>query len=191
MMKWLCFLLLPASAAHAQERPLSQDGETYKELGRIMEMVKSRSRDMERVTPKAVYIDGPFSGACGPGVSAAQMAAAGPHARRYIHVYVTPAAKQTLLQGKGVYAVGTLIVKEKLEHPDAKEPELFTAMIKRTAGYNPGAGDWEFLVLDDSHRVITHGKLDSCIHCHRLYSESDCVSRRYLLEPANNGRSQR
>ena len=45
---------------------------------------------------------------------------------------------------------GSMIVKEKLSSREDQTPELLTAMVKREEGYNPGSGDWEYLVLDGS-----------------------------------------
>jgi hypothetical protein len=76
-----------------------------------------------------------------------------------------------------------MIVKEKLGSPDSKEPEVLTAMIKREPGYNPGSGDWEYLVLDGAaSKIVEQGKLTRCSSCHTSYEHSDFVTRTYLPE---------
>jgi len=188
MIKWICLSILLAAHVHAQKQStfILHDGEPDKESGRIMDTVKNRGKEMDCVTPQAIRIYGPLSTACAQMPSSARIAAAGPHADSYINVYITPASKKVLLEGKGVYPVGTLIVKEKSSDASGKDIELFTAMIKLQAGYNPEVGDWEFLVLDKRHRIVAHGKLDSCIDCHRLYPQSDFVARGYLPKAARS-----
>lgn len=103
---------------------------------------------------------------------------------RYVTVYANPPAEQAMLHQKHpVYPVGSLIVKERLPHPDSKTPELITVMHKREKGYNPGHGDWEFLTLDSAAKQITaQGRLQKCEACHAEWKKTDYTSRAYLSE---------
>jgi hypothetical protein len=118
-----------------------------------------------------------------------------PHRGHQAHIYVTPGGEETLRSGNGTYPVGTLIVKEKFPGPHAEnrdpvkakktdrkpQPELFTVMLKREAGYHPECGDWEFmLVTGDLQNVAARGKIDSCVACHQEYKQTDYVSRAYM-----------
>ena len=56
-------------------------------------------------------------------------------------------------------------------------------MRKMAAGYDPEHGDWEYAVLDGTNkRVLSRGRIDSCIECHRHYAETDFVTRSYLKQ---------
>lgn len=125
-----------------------------------------------------------------PAVSAACAAPAGgqasPHSGpdAYIDVYVNAAGRSTMMkQGPVSFPIGTIIVKEKRPTPDKSEPELLTVMLKRTKGYSPEAGDWEFAVLDGKATAVqAQGKLENCMLCHRKMRESDYVFRPYVTE---------
>lgn len=99
----------------------------------------------------------------------------------WCHVYVTKNAKETILSGKGTYPEGAVIVKSKLESKESSDAILYTVMRKREAGYDPEHGDWEYAVLEGRfHRVLSRGRIDSCIDCHQHYKETDHVTRAYL-----------
>ena len=97
-----------------------------------------------------------------------------------IHVYVSPEGVAAMKTNGVIFPVGTLILKEKFPTATAKSPELYTAMLKREQGYNPGCGDWEFFTLDGARGAITaRGRIESCIKCHKYYSTSDFVTKTY------------
>ena len=107
-----------------------------------------------------------------------------PHVRKYISVFVNPVGREAMMtKRQPKFPIGSMIVKEKLGSPDSKEPEVLTAMIKREPGYNPGSGDWEYLVLDGAaSKIVEQGKLTRCSDCHTYYEHSDFVTRSYLPE---------
>jgi Cytochrome P460 len=75
-----------------------------------------------------------------------------------------------------VFPVGSVIVREKLPHRDAKQPELLAVMIKRERGFNLKAGDWQFLTVDGaSSQVKEHKKKDACLECHESARDRDFV----------------
>ena len=103
--------------------------------------------------------------------------------KAFCHVYVSPAAKETMLSGKGTYPEGSLVIKAKLASAESPTPELFTVMQKMPAGYDPQHGDWKYVVVDGStFRQLASGRIDSCKSCHDRYSETDYVTRTYLKE---------
>ena len=99
----------------------------------------------------------------------------------YCNVYVNETAKNTMLTGKGVYPVDSLIVKSKLLDKDKPNIELYTVMRKMPMGYDPEHGDWEYSIIDgESKRVFAAGRIGSCIDCHAGYKDTDYVTRVYL-----------
>jgi hypothetical protein len=114
-----------------------------------------------------------------------------PHAKYFTQVYVNPIGKegwnkiakqqQALAQkpAKVVplsFAVGTVVVKEKLPNPQSQKPILLTAMRKREKGYNPACFDWEFLVLDGTGREVKEqGKIERCQSCHVKETQTDGI----------------
>lgn len=97
-----------------------------------------------------------------------------------IHVYVSLEGVPAMKTNGVAFPVGTLILKEKFPTATAKTPELYTGMLKREQGYNPGCGDWEFFTLDGARGAITaRGRIESCIKCHKYYSTSDFVTKAY------------
>jgi hypothetical protein len=79
------------------------------------------------------------------------------------------------------FHIGSIIVKEKLPTKDSNKPELLTVMVKRSKGYNPNNGDWEYIALDGSGKEIkASGKLYNCQNCHLSVKETDFVFRSYL-----------
>lgn len=105
-----------------------------------------------------------------------------PHNNKFINVFVNDIGKDEMMNKKSPkFAVGTVIVKEKLSKAKSKNPELLTVMIKREKGYNPEAGDWEFLTFNgDGSKTTARGKLESCQACHIAEEPTDYISRRYL-----------
>jgi Cytochrome P460 len=101
----------------------------------------------------------------------------------FIHVYVTPEARDTMLTGNGAYPQGALILKQKFKDAAGTKTALFTGMLKREKGYAPKWGDWEFFVLNSQATAVRLARdLQSCIDCHAPFRGSDFVSRRYLTE---------
>lgn len=120
-----------------------------------------------------------------------------PHEDFSVLVYLTNNGRDMMTSGKGIYPVGTAILKEKLKPTEALNrsarnlpnappqqnysTELFTGMLKREAGYNPDGGDWEYFVVSgDANKLLARGKIDSCIDCHQSYKATDYVTRAYM-----------
>ncbi|HEV7681380.1 MAG TPA: cytochrome P460 family protein [Pyrinomonadaceae bacterium] len=105
-----------------------------------------------------------------------------PHSTRYISVYVNQLGRESMMTRlKPEFPQGSIIVKEKVNDPRAKNPELLTAMVKREKGYNPESGDWEYFVLDGSASTIkAQGKIEKCQTCHVNSKDTDYVDRSYL-----------
>lgn len=108
----------------------------------------------------------------------------------YCNVYVNELAKQTILSGEGMYAEGSLIIKSKLKNIDDEKPELYTVMRKMPKGYDAARGDWQYMVVSDTFRLLAAGKIDSCIGCHDDYKETDYVTRLYLNDSQHHNSPQ-
>ena len=139
-------------------------------------------RSWARVNPTPVQMQPAASALCIPPSPDQEPS---PHLRKYVTVYVSALGKEAMLrQAKPQFPAGTVIVKEKLARAGSKTPELLTAMVKRTAGYAPGSGDWEYLTLDGSGaRVTARGNLETCRSCHARPPAllSDHVFRAYYM----------
>ncbi len=74
------------------------------------------------------------------------------------------------------FPAGSIIVREKLSSANSEVPELLAVMIKRAPGFNPKAGDWEFLLVDGAaSKVLERQKKGSCLDCHSSQRERDFV----------------
>jgi len=160
-----------------------------------LSFIAAREKTMTRVTDKPLSMDLQVAARCRAPLPK-DLPEDNPHRGHYVHVYVTPGDEKKIRTGEGTYPVGTLIVKEKLpgifaqsaKDPKAvtadnlplHDPELFTVMLKREAGYHPECGDWEFMVVSgDMKQVLARGKLDSCVECHQQYKQTDYVTQLY------------
>jgi hypothetical protein len=115
---------------------------------------------------------------------AAGAALENPHREKYAHVFVSPQGAPAMRTNSGVFPLGTIILKEKFSDPAGRVTELFTGMLKRETGFNPGCGDWEFFTLSaDAKNVTSRGKLQSCMECHVEYKDSDFVTKHYAYFP--------
>ncbi len=104
-----------------------------------------------------------------------------PHADYYCHVYVNDVGLTPMKTGKGEYALGSVVIKQKYSDRVSMHTELFTIMRKMDAGYDPENGDWEYSVVDSTGtKVLSSGRIESCIACHALYPETDYISRIYM-----------
>jgi Cytochrome P460 len=74
------------------------------------------------------------------------------------------------------FPVGSIIVREKFRSQDARQPELLAVMVKRAAGFNPGTGDWEYLIVDGGlTKIRERQKKGNCSACHATQKDRDFV----------------
>ena len=105
------------------------------------------------------------------------------HSDCYCHVYVNDAGLETMKSGKGVYPVGSVIVKQKYSDEKATETELFTIMRKMKQGYDTAHGDWEYSIVERTGmKELVSGRMEACIKCHTPYAKTDYVTRVYLAK---------
>ena len=112
-----------------------------------------------------------------------------PHSNKFIIVYVNEIGRHAMMEEKQPkFAVGSVIIKEKLTSKTSTQPELLTVMLKREAGFNPQSGDWEYLVLDGTAtKTEARGRLQNCQSCHLSQSTTDFVYRNYLAAETLRG----
>lgn len=106
-----------------------------------------------------------------------------PHKDKYIRVYVNEVGQEAMLRTKEPkFPVGSIVIKEKLPEQKSQAPEFFTIMVKREAGYDPGSGDWQYLIMDSAQtRIEKPSDIESCQTCHAAWAKnSDFISRVYL-----------
>jgi hypothetical protein len=134
----------------------------------------------DRVTRTPYRVSPQVNVLCAPGTAVRTS----PHAGAYIDVYVNEIGREAMhTEGSTVFPEGTVIVKAKRHAERDAEPALLTVMVKRTKGYNPEVGDWEFAVVDGkSTSVREQGRLRNCMDCHTTVPGSDFVFRTYLAE---------
>ena len=71
---------------------------------------------------------------------------------------------------------GSIIVRERLAHADDPQPQHLVVMIKRQAGFNPAANDWEFLAIDGAMtKIEQRQKKGGCLDCHASQKDRDFV----------------
>jgi hypothetical protein len=101
----------------------------------------------------------------------------------FMHVYVSQDGIHTMrAKESALFPVGTLILKRKFADESAGETVLYTGMLKRDKDYNTACGDWEFFTISGDGKTITaRGRIESCITCHKRYSQSDFVTKLYPM----------
>lgn len=104
----------------------------------------------------------------------------GPHIAPAIVVRVSSGAKAAFLSGKPL-PTGAVVVKEKHANRSAAGPlDGYAVMVKRSAGYYPEGGDWEYaFVALNPERRVTQGRLTACASCHASARSTDYLFRSY------------
>jgi hypothetical protein len=163
-------LVLGASITPSADRLRSEDE-------KIWEFLNYHRAEMVRVTATPHFVVSSLSLQC----VRPSPVPHNPHGTHWIHVFVSPNATNIMTSGKGIYPLGTMILKQKFTDPAGEKTEFYTGMRKREPGYNPETGDWEFFTLDQSgSKVTARGKIESCMDCHAKYKQTDFVARSYL-----------
>jgi hypothetical protein len=92
-------------------------------------------------------------------------------------VYVNDVARATMASAQpGKFPTGSIIVREKLARADDAQPQLVAVMLKRAPGFNPKAGDWEFLMVNGAlTKIQERQKQGSCLACHATQRARDFI----------------
>jgi hypothetical protein len=107
----------------------------------------------------------------------------GPHANAAITVRMNDVALTAFSANAFPYPMGSVVVKEKhlgsdwADRPRGRivsPPEGIGGMVKRSPGYDPEHGDWEYFYFEDPSK-IEQGKIESCVGCHSSAKVKDYV----------------
>jgi Cytochrome P460 len=147
-------------------------------------------RNWQKVNPEPQIMHARTAQLCAPilPVRANVDGPTNPHKEKYISVYVNEIGRSAMMEKlKPSFPKGSVIVKEKLPEISSQNPELLTVMIKRSKGFNPVTGDWEYMVVDGTGtKVEARGKLENCQGCHLAQPQTDFIFRTYLSADARN-----
>ena len=145
--------------------------------------VASFYRAFTKLFKQPRYVPPALSLLCGvpsPEVVAKSRERNGPHSEARIHVYVSATAFRAIDQGKFPFAVGSVVVKEKLGGRDSVVG--IGGMIKREPEFDSENGDWEYF-YSDLKEGFKIGKLQNCSRCHAKAKATDFVFSK--AEPQN------
>ena len=122
------------------------------------------------MTPEPVWVGAALTVACiGPTPQQEELSRKtyGVHDNNRINVFMNDRAAKIFQSSKHSYPVGSIIVKQK-------QFRGVGGMIKRSPGFDPEHGDWEYFYFEDSQKIQS-GKIASCVNCHAGAGETDHV----------------
>ena len=139
----------------------------------------------QRITKSVVYVNPELAMSC-RGASREEVESArikfGPHANTGILIYMNKPAADAFATNASAYPVGAVSVKQKSIHgyTDNDGKRVYEAdtgvggMVKRSAGYDPKHGDWEYFYFEDIKKVES-GRISTCVQCHASAKDKDYV----------------
>ena len=89
-----------------------------------------------------------------------------------LKLYVNDIALDTIVNKKGTFPDGSLLVKEN--YTDDKKLFLITVMYK-SKEFNPAGHDWYWVKYKPDGEARLEGKVDACIDCHVGVAGNDYV----------------
>ena len=89
-----------------------------------------------------------------------------------LKLYVNDIALETIVNKKGVFSDGALLIKEN--YTVDKKLFLITVMYK-SKGFNPAGHDWYWVKYKPDGEARLEGKVDACIDCHVGVANNDYV----------------
>jgi hypothetical protein len=130
------------------------------------------------ITDKPIYITGADPTPCRAALNAEDMH--GPHGKHVIVVRVNPEARAAFLAGTAL-PLGSVVVKEKYADEKATGARQgYALMVKRTPGYFPAGGDWEYVFVNENpNQSTSRGQLTECATCHASQGDRDYLFRSY------------
>lgn len=176
LLRFVAFALAVLSLGGAADDEQKSDDE-------LLKLAQNRNQ-LERITADPVVMFPQVMLLCRPPTTAAEKDLPNPHSGQSVHVYASPDAVAPMWDLYGVFPVGSILLKQKLDPENSSKATLFTGMIKRDKGFFPDGGDWEYFTLDgELSKVTSRGKLETCAACHRDFAEWDFVSKQYTSVP--------
>ena len=106
----------------------------------------------------------------------------GPHAHSMIEIRMNSLAAAAFKADAKTYPLGSVVVKTKSYHGYVNDQGKMETpikngvggMVKRSPGYDPNHGDWEYFFIDDVAKIES-GRMTSCRNCHDTAKTSDHV----------------
>lgn len=89
-----------------------------------------------------------------------------------LKLYVNDIALETIVNKKGMFPDGTLLIKEN--YTDDRKLFLITVMYK-SRGFNPAGHDWYWVKYKPNGEARLEGRVDACIDCHVGVAGNDYV----------------
>lgn len=190
-MRWMAIILLLAAGTGLA---LTEDnaGDTTPASPRVADIAKNYGK-LKLMTPQAVFVDPELAMLC-RGASAEEVEAAkkksGPHAHTAIRIFMNEQAAKAFRHSAKVFPVGSIVVKEKKgmgyddahQERNAKTHDGVGGMVKRSRGFDPDHGDWEYFYFEDAAKIET-GKIASCVRCHAGAAATDHVFGSWAKAP--------
>lgn len=90
----------------------------------------------------------------------------------YLKLYANGIALKAAREGKPM-PYGSILVKENYGK-DRKTLMAVTPMYK-VQGFNPDEGDWFWAKYGPNGKIMTSGKVEGCINCHRVREKQDWI----------------
>jgi len=143
-----------------------------------------------RITTNVVYVNPELAILC-KGASKEEVESArtrlGPHANTGILIYMNKLAADAFAKKATPFPVGAVVVKRKMIHgyTDKNGRRVGAGgagvggMVKRSPGYDPKHGDWEYFYFEDARKIET-GRIASCVQCHESARNRDYVFGSWL-----------
>ncbi|GMV38457.1 MAG: hypothetical protein AMXMBFR64_01730 [Myxococcales bacterium] len=97
------------------------------------------------------------------------------HEGMMVEIWVNDTAKPTWDSGSGVYAKGSIVIKEHYMDEASTDVKAWTTMEKREAGYAPDSGDWYWAKVMGDGTVEMDGTPAMCVGCHSTAKDVDWV----------------
>lgn len=138
-----------------------------------------------RVTKSAVYVNPELAMLC-RGASQEEVDAArvqfGPHANAAIVIYMNNLAVDAFATDASSFPAGSVVVKQKYVFGHRSHEGTLVrqadagvgGMVKRSPGYDPAHGDWEYFYFEDPKKIES-GRITSCVTCHSSARQNDHV----------------
>jgi hypothetical protein len=127
------------------------------------------------ITPSNYHISPEMARLCRP-IPSSMVGTAGEHANVSLVVHVNDLAASRLTNDvRSEFPTGSIIVKAKYG-TDNLSPSELGVMIKRSAGYDPEGGNWEYaFVRLKGVPPVERGLLANCRDCHSARKRQDFV----------------
>lgn len=100
-------------------------------------------------------------------VNKARFVSSGHAAGRWeLDVYANELAERALAARARDVPIGAVVVAEHFERGSDAGVGPIMVMEKRRPGFSPDHGDWRFVVVGASGRLVKEGAIESCAGCH-------------------------